>query len=302
MDNLRGRLAVHDPVRMTVLTTRQLLQRLGGRHALVAATGCGQWQRVLRGTYTDGPLDLQARALAVRLVLPAHALVGGRSALWLYGTPYVQDPDGPVEVIVPRGEVVARRAGLRVREGLVKPSDRVAVAGVPCLRPARAVVDVARGEGLPGAVAVLDAALRLPGVSRPDLELEVARAAGLRGVVLARRALALADPLAESPPESSLRVVLVEGGLAPVPQYVVLNASGRFVARVDLALVDARVALEYDGRVAHGSEQAFVRDRQRQNDLVAAGWTVLRFTATDLRCPAAILARVYAVLERSAAA
>ena len=59
---------------------------------------------------------------------------------------------------------------------------------------------------------------------------------------------------------------------------MVLDAAGAFVAREDLAFVAERVALEYDGRVAHGDAR-FAQDRARQNALVAAGWTVLRFTA-----------------------
>jgi very-short-patch-repair endonuclease len=48
-----------------------------------------------------------------------------------------------------------------------------------------------------------------------------------------------------------------------------------------------RLALEYDGRAVHEREDVFVRDRRRANDLARAGWTVLRFTAADLRGGAA---------------
>jgi hypothetical protein len=63
-----------------------------------------------------------------------------------------------------------------------------------------------------------------------------------------RRVAALADPRAESPPESLVRVLLTLGGLPrPVPQYVILDQGGRFVARVDLAWPEVRLAGEYDG-------------------------------------------------------
>jgi hypothetical protein len=39
-----------------------------------------------------------------------------------------------------------------------------------------------------------------------------------------------------------------------------------------------------------------VRDRQRLNRLVAAGWTVLHVTAADLRDADALIARVRALL------
>lgn len=281
---------------MTVLTRQQLLVRLGSRHALAVALACGQWERVLVGAYTDGPLDLQARAEGVHALLPPAAVVAGRSALWLCGATQVQDPAGALEVLVPRGATVPRRPGLLAREGDVPPDERGAVGGVRCLRPSRAAVDVARQGPLASAVAVLDAVLAAGLTTEQELAAQVERAAGLRGVCTGRRALELADARAASPPESWLRVVLVEDGLVPVPQYVVLSVDGRFVARVDLAFPADRVALEYDGRVAHATAAAFARDRQRQNELVALGWVVLRFTAADLRSPAGVVYRVREVL------
>ena len=112
----------------------------------------------------------------------------------------------------------------------------------------------------------------------PVLEVVVPRGAVVRHVVPARRALELSDPRSESPPESRLRFALVAAGLAPVPQYEVRDVHGRFLARVDPALPDLRLAIEPDGRAVHDRADAFVVDRRRQNALVAAGWTVLRFT------------------------
>ena len=50
-----------------------------------------------------------------------------------------------------------------------------------------------------------------------------------------------------------------------------------------LAFPAARLAVEYDGREALLLGDAFMRERRRQNALLAAGWTVLRYTAEDLR-------------------
>lgn len=59
-------------------------------------------------------------------------------------------------------------------------------------------------------------------------------------------------------------------------------SAGRFVARVDAAYPDLRLAIEVDGFEHHSSPTAFQRDRTRQNRLVALGWTVLRFTWADV--------------------
>ena len=50
------------------------------------------------------------------------------------------------------------------------------------------------------------------------------------------------------------------------------------MARVDFAYPELKLAIEVDGFAAHSTVDAFRRDRVRQNALVAAGWTVLRFT------------------------
>jgi very-short-patch-repair endonuclease len=52
---------------------------------------------------------------------------------------------------------------------------------------------------------------------------------------------------------------------------------------VDFAWPDARVIVETDGWAAHGHRAAFERDHQRDADLAAAGWIVLRFTWRQLR-------------------
>jgi hypothetical protein len=47
---------------------------------------------------------------------------------------------------------------------------------------------------------------------------------------------------------------------------------------LDIAFVRRRLACEIDGRETHDRADAFEGDRERQNALVLAGWTVLRFT------------------------
>ena len=49
----------------------------------------------------------------------------------------------------------------------------------------------------------------------------------------------------------------------------------------DLAWPDRRVLVEFDGDV-HRDRRVFVKDLRRQNLLVLAGWTVLRFSSADV--------------------
>ena len=102
------------------------------------------------------------------------------------------------------------------------------------------------------------------------------------GIVLARQAVSLVDPRAESLPESRLRVVLTLDGLQPVPQYWIHDQHGR-IARVDLAFPEQRLAVEYDGDWRDGELWALNRDRERLNRVHAAGWDVVFVTAPLLR-------------------
>jgi very-short-patch-repair endonuclease len=74
---------------------------------------------------------------------------------------------------------------------------------------------------------------------------------------------------------------LCEAGLPkPVLQHEV-SVGGRCY-RFDLAYPEQRVAIELDGTV-HLRRDVWERDHERQNALVLAGWTVLRFTWRDYR-------------------
>lgn len=88
----------------------------------------------------------------------------------------------------------------------------------------------------------------------------------------------------------------------PALQHEVWHA-GRFVARIDAAYPDRKIAIEVDGYGAHTSPEAFQRDRTRQNHLVTLGWTVLRFTWADVvDRPAMVAQEIRAALLRAAAA
>ncbi|MDQ3660154.1 MAG: DUF559 domain-containing protein, partial [Actinomycetota bacterium] len=65
----------------------------------------------------------------------------------------------------------------------------------------------------------------------------------------------------------------------PVAQFVVTNGD-RFVARVDFAWPDVKVAVEAVGRKHH--EGRWERDVTRLNALTECGWTVIFVTWEDL--------------------
>ena len=52
----------------------------------------------------------------------------------------------------------------------------------------------------------------------------------------------------------------------------------RWIGRVDVFYRDARLLVELDSRRWHNTRDGFESDRRRTNDLVLAGWRVLRIT------------------------
>jgi very-short-patch-repair endonuclease len=73
--------------------------------------------------------------------------------------------------------------------------------------------------------------------------------------------------------------------------------------RVDFAYPGRRLAIEVDGYGPHAGPAAFQRDRTRQNRLVAAGWTVLRYTWIDVvRRPRYLAGQVRGMLGQKRAA
>ena len=61
----------------------------------------------------------------------------------------------------------------------------------------------------------------------------------------------------------------------------------------DIVFARLGLLIEVDGYEAHSSGAAFESDRARQNALVTAGWTVLRFTyAMITRNPEQVLADI----------
>jgi very-short-patch-repair endonuclease len=140
----------------------------------------------------------------------------------------------------------------------------------------RTVVDCARILPFGEALAVADAALATGRLSRDELEAAMTAMRG-PGRPNAVQVAAAATGLAESFLESMLRSLLLTERIDGFEPQVVVDTAGVRV-RVDLGHRLARIAVEAEGYEFHGSAGAFAADCRRYDDLVAAGWLVLRFT------------------------
>lgn len=161
----------------------------------------------------------------------------------------------------------------------------VRVRGLPVTRPARVLLDLAvdvRGRPLERIVAET---LFRRLLTEEDIRAATRADPGHPGA----RNLALIDPDAarnrrtESPLEEEALAKLDSLGLPPfVCQYDVFGQSGRRY-RADFFWREQGALLETDGRSAHQRRQDFEKDRDRDNDLLAAGLRTMRVTRRQLR-------------------
>ncbi len=118
-----------------------------------------------------------------------------------------------------------------------------------------------------------------------------------RGIHRAFMMLELATGRADSPPESILRLVVVEAGL-PIPeaQYEIRTIEGRLLYVLDMAWPAQRIALEYDGYAAHEERREY--DVERDERMAGRGWITIRASAADLRDPSRVLRELRAAFGR----
>ncbi|MBX7268025.1 hypothetical protein KIF24_19625 [Micromonospora sp. Llam7] len=242
------------------------------------------WRPIFRDVYADAQLTISHRTrcqAAARWVLPPGSAIAGRSAAALFGAGFIGDAE-PLDVLVPAGQRFGPVAGLAVHTGEVAEVDVLSHAGMPVTTPLRTCWDLAQWLSVEEAVVVVDRLLGLRLLQSDQLRELAHRRHGARGWKRMLRVAQLADPGAESAQESRLRVRIVLAGVPqPVTQFV-LQRDGRFIARVDLAWPELRIAVEYDG-LWHDDPEQFHRDRRRLNRLLGEDWIVLHVTAQRLR-------------------
>jgi len=256
------------------------------------------WRRLLRDVYVrrDVEVDSRMRAQAVSLVLPDIGVVSGGTAAWLIcGMPL--SPTEPIEVTLPRAAAMKPRSGLLIRRALLTPDDIAMVSGVPVTTALRTGFDLARrrrpnnARDLVESVVAVDVLANSRRLISTELLPYAGTHPGMRGVRLVPEVVRLSDDGAESPMETRLRLVLVFGGLPrPVTQYEIRDRRGRFLARVDLAYPELKIAIEYDGE---DHRDQWAEDIVRQNQVIGQGWTLMRYTKRDVyRLPGNIVAQV----------
>lgn len=277
------------------LITSEQLGKLGATPAVIQwRVAEGRWTKVYPRVYRiDGyPHDWHQDLLAACLATSGCALASHRAGALVWGLPSVEP--GRLEVMVGR-ERWHRLPGVACHQTLDLPeADRTIHDGIPVTTIERTLVDLGRYLKFGALEEAVDDALHrglttFERFAKRAVELD---RPGRRGRRVIRVVLSARDPLArvpESIPERRLLRALRRRGLPdPVLQFDILDGK-QFVARVDAAYPNRRLAIEYDSYEHHSGRRQHERDLARRNRLHALGWHVLHATAADLRNPTALV-------------
>ena len=257
------------------------------------------WREPALNVYADAGLPMTPGAWRWAAVLSCgeHAVASHRSAAEVWEMP-VPVPSRP-EVSVPHGVRARPGPRVRVRRIAVPAHDVRFVGGLAVTSRERTVLDCLLSLPPNQGRALLDRALQRGWVGLPGIVAAVHDARGRWGVARARTVLAGADPGTASDAERVAQGLFAAGGVTGSVNGYPLVVGGRVVAVLDIAFPEVLLAIEIDGWAWHSDPERFQHDRRRQNALVAAGWTVLRFTWADLiERPEQVLATVVRTLAR----
>jgi len=237
------------------------------------------------------PNTLEQRLEAARLVLPERAVAVGLTAAWLHGVDARRPDDLDVHAGFPPGQRVRPRQHLVVSQETLAPSDVVEIDGLRVTSPIRTTFDCMRLLRGPHRLVVADAMTNARLHTLDELRRYCDGQRRLRNLRVARALLDDVEPKADSPMETRLRLVIVDGGNPrPAAQLHVFDGRGEFLGRADLGYEELKLAMEYDGAL-HWTQR---RDDDRRRDRMReAGWTVLVFSADDVfGAPDAVAAAV----------
>ena len=271
------------------LSAQQVRRRVSG----------GAWSHIVNNVYADAGLRMTDAAWRWAAVLSCgpDAVLSHRCAAQVWDMPVTATARPEVSMPVPAHV----RPGSRVHlHNIPVPRrDIHVVGGLPVTSRQRTVLDCLLTLPQSQGRTLLDRALQRGWVQLPGIVAAVHDAHGRWGAARARTVLAGADPTTASQAERVAKAVLATGRITGWVSNHPLRVGGDVVAYLDIAFPDVLLAIEIDGWAWHSDPERFRRDRQRQNALVAAGWTVLRFTWADLvERPEQVLATVVATLSR----
>jgi hypothetical protein len=235
------------------------------------------------GVYVPWGVEPSAteRAKAAWLWSHRRAVVAGTSAAALVGAKWV-DGARPAELIHDNRKPPPN---LVVQSDVLAPGETQDCDGIPVTTAARTAFDLGRRiSSRVAAVQSLDALAAATLVTASEVEAVMVAHPGARGLPRLRTVLPLVDGGAESPQETVARLALVDAGLpSPTTQFEVFGRYGEFLARLDMAYEDLKIGIEYDGPQHWTDPAVRQRDIDKQFELTALGWVIIRVSRDMMR-------------------
>jgi hypothetical protein len=252
------------------------------------------------------PDSLELRCSAALLVLPRAAVFCGVTAARLYEIP-VPDDDQRIHVALPRQSTTTtpRSRGIVTHRPMLDPAEFRRPHGLWTVGPERLYLQLAAILPRLDLIIAADQLLRAGWTDLTTLDAYLGRLRRIRGLRLARRTVPQLEPRADSPPESRLRMLIVDNGFPrPVANEDVFGSACGWIARPDLAYPKLKIAIEYEGRHHQEDPAQYDRDIHRDRDLRRDGWIVNRYHSRILfQTPTMILDDLAeAFIERGAPA
>ena len=260
-----------------------------------------RYQAVYRNVYISRGqvLSPAQKARAAWLWSGRKATVVGISAAAMHGSRWI-DSRLPAQL---NQRSQHKTEGIVLHSDVLPHDETQLTRGIPVTTPARTAFDLGRQYGRTLAVIRVDALLQATDLKLCDVAPLIDRHRGARGVVQLREVFELADTGAESPQETRTRLVLTAAGLRPTQTQVnVFARFGDHIGRIDMGWPQWRVGVEYDGEQHWTNPGIRARDVDRQAELEAMGWRIVRVSAQMLRYrPNSIVARARAALQAAGA-
>lgn len=207
-----------------------------------------------------------------------NGVIAGRAAAAAHGARWIDDTT-PIEMIWRCGRPPP---GIIVRNERIEADEIVEIASLMVTSPERTALDIARHLPRELAVRHLDALSQAYGVNAADVLVLADRYPRARGLPFARNALALMDGGAQSPKETSLRLILIDAGL-PAPRTQIMVSDGFNTAFIDMGYDEPMVGLDYDGQHHLTDRDRYVHDIGRAELIEQQGWIDIRVVAEHSR-------------------
>lgn len=274
----------------------------------------GEWHRLRRGAYVASALwkqadESQRHALLATAVLKqagTDLVLSHVSALPAYAAPLWNLRLDVVHVTRRDRRAGRREAGVVQHRGQLLPGDVITLDGQEVTHPTRTALDITTIGDTETSLCVVNHMLHTGRTTLLDLAERYRSMNRNPQTLKTDLVLRLADPRVESVGESRTFFLCWRHGLpAPVPQYVVRDADGREIARLDFAWPEYGVWLEFDGREKYSKHlrngetatAAVLREKRREDRIrELTGWRCIRITWSDLMDPARTVARIRAML------